>query len=161
MISAVRGGGGHPLRALALVLAICHLARSGARANDDAVEGFPLKYHSVYGYGGRGLGVGVFGGYPFYGGPGYPCLEPGLNRFGRTTPFPFNGGPGYPRYGHSNYFEEPGPLVVNPPVAIIRDPDYSGGFGPFTGALPYPESYFSRFTSAAAATGSSTGTVSP
>ena len=108
MISDVSGGGGLPVRAFALTIGICVLSASADMADDGCVDGvgygFPLKYHSVYGYGGRGLGVGVFGGYPFYGGPGYPFLEPNLNRFAKNTPFPFNGGPGYPRYGRSNYF---------------------------------------------------------
>ncbi len=100
------GGGRLPLRAFARAFAICILACSAARAYDrygadPGYYGFPLRYHSVYGYGGRGLGVGVFGGYPYYGGPGYPCMEPGLNRCGKIIPFPFNGGPGYPRYGHT------------------------------------------------------------
>ena len=34
--------------------------------------GFGLSFHPGYGYGGNGLGVGAYGGYPCYGGPGYP-----------------------------------------------------------------------------------------
>ena len=35
-------------------------------------QGFGLGFHRGYGYGGDALGVGAEGGYPFYGGPGYP-----------------------------------------------------------------------------------------
>jgi len=115
--------------------------------------GFGLSFHVGYGYGGSGLGTGALGGYPFYGGPGYPHPAPPLRRCGGIAPFLFYGGPGYPQFGLSNYFAEVGPLVRREPVAIILDrgePAYPGDFGLFTGTLPYPEGYFAPFTQAAA-----------
>src|SRR4051794_24902900 len=50
-------------------------------------QGFGLGYHPGYGYGGDALGVGAEGGYPFYGGPGYPHPSPRLQRFGGINPF--------------------------------------------------------------------------
>ena len=44
-------------------------------------------------------GPGAEGGYPFYGGPGYPNCEPSLRRIGGINPFPYYGGPGYPTPG--------------------------------------------------------------
>ncbi len=129
-------------------------------------QGFSLKYHPGYGYGGKALGVGAFGGYPFYGGPGYPHPWPRLNRFCGITPFPYFGGPGYSGFGYYNFYDEPGHLVVNEDVVTEGDrnrPGSEGGygigagapsdFGIFTGALPYPESYFAPYTAAAAAMG--------
>ena len=92
-------------------------------------QGFGLKYHPGYGYGGRAIGVGPFGGYPRYGGPG--AIVP---------------------------FCPVGPLVETETVAIIVPrpeswpviPD-TGAYGPYTGALPYPESLFAPYTAAAAA----------
>jgi hypothetical protein len=115
--------------------------------------GFGLSFHVGYGYGGSGLGTGGLGGYPFYGGPGYPHPAPALRRCGGIAPFPFYGGPEYPRSGLSNYFTEVGPLMIHEPVAVITPPNafgYSGDFGPFTGTLPYPDGYFAPFTQAAA-----------
>ena len=57
-------------------------------------QGFGLGYHLGYGYGGDALGVGADGGYPFYGGPGYPHCMPELRRIGGIVPFPYFGGPG-------------------------------------------------------------------
>ena len=64
-------------------------------------QGFGLSFHRGYGYGGYALGVGAEGGYPFYGGPGYPHTWPRLNRFCGITPFPYYGGPeqGYTHVG--------------------------------------------------------------
>jgi len=125
-------------------------------------QGFGLGYHLGYGYGGDGLGVGADGGYPYYGGPGYPHPGPSLRRCGGITHFPFYGGPGYPTPGCPNYFGGVGPLVADQPViTIASDPGeagYGSGFGPFTGALPYPESAFAPFTAEAAATGSTPST---
>jgi hypothetical protein len=135
-------------------------------------QGFGLKYHPGYGYGGCALGVGAFGGYPFYGGPGYPHDAPGLKPFCGIAPFPYFGGPGYSSYGHPNFFDEPGQLVVNEPVAQenadlgdsdargkrVDYPD-TGGYGIFTGMIPYPESLFAPYTAAAATGSSSTGEV--
>jgi hypothetical protein len=129
--------------------------------------GFGLRFHPGYGYGGKALGTGALGGYPFYGGPGYPHPAPELRRCGGITPFLFYGGPDYPRYGYSNYFSEVGPLVVTQPVALQTTGHdqahaagsavypYNVGYGPYTGVLPYPEGFFARFTAAAATSGSS------
>ena len=114
--------------------------------------GFGLSFHLGYGYGGNGLGTGALGGYPFYGGPGYPHPAPTLRRCGGITPFRFYGGPEYPRFGLSNYFSEVGPLVIREPVAVITPPNaigYAGDFGSYTGTLPYPDSYFAPFAEAA------------
>jgi hypothetical protein len=74
-------------------------------------QGFGLSFHLGYGYGGYGLGTGAFGGYPNYGGPGYPC----------------NGIPFQP--------EATGPLRVKRPAVLTSDPGPLD-FGPFTGAPP-------------------------
>jgi hypothetical protein len=97
--------------------------------------GFGLSFHRGYGYGGRGLGTGADGGYPFYGGIGYPAL-----------------GDAYPGVVWT--------LVVEQPAASVSDPGapgYAGDFGPYTGVIPYPETLFAPYAAAAAATGSSTG----
>jgi PDZ domain len=111
-------------------------------------QGFGLSFHLGYGYGGSGLGVGSGGGYPFYGGPGYVHPAPPLNRCGRERPFTLFDGPGEPL----NY-RQVGPLVVTDQVAMIgngHEFGYTGDFGTFTGALPYPESFFAPYTAAAA-----------
>jgi PDZ domain len=122
-------------------------------------QGFGLGYHLGYGYGGDGLGVGCDGGYPFYGGPGYPHPAPCLRRCGGITPFPFYGGPGFPTASNPNFFGAAGPLVISAPVIEIdREPEeaeYTSSFGGFTGTLPYPDSYFAPFTSVSG--GSSSG----
>lgn len=132
--------------------------------------GFGLKFHPGYGYGAKSLGTGAEGGYPYYGGPGYPHPWPRLNRFCGLTPFPFYGGPGYAGPPYLNFFGEPGQLVINEDVAGEGDRSdnsniggYGYGFGSagysdygmFSGALPYPESYFAPYTAAAAAMGTS------
>ncbi|APW63690.1 PDZ domain-containing protein [Paludisphaera borealis] len=121
-------------------------------------SGFGLGFHPGYGYGGSGLGVGAHGGYPYYGGPGYPHGEPRLRRFGPATPFPYYGGPGDSCYGPTHRYEATGPLVVDRPVARVDDP-YEQDFGSYSGAIPYPETVFATYASAAAATGSSAGGV--
>ncbi len=137
---------------------------------DEIYSGYPgfgLRFHPGYGYGGKALGTGAVGGYPFYGGPGYPHPAPVLRRCGGITPFLFYGGPDYPRFGYSNYFTEVGPLVVPHPVALQTTGHdqahaagsavypYNIGYGPYTGVLPYPESFFAPYTAAAATSGSS------
>lgn len=126
-------------------------------------QGFGLGFHRGYGYGGKGLGVGAFGGYPFYGGPGYPHPWPRLQRIGGINPFPYYGGPGHPVPGQPNYYGGVGPLVADPPVVTIipvpGEANYASGFGAFTGAAPYPEAAFAPFTSAAAVGGSYSGVV--
>ncbi len=113
--------------------------------------GFGLSYHPGYGYGGKGLGVGSAGGYPFYGGPGYVHPEPPLNRFGRIVPFAYDGGPGYPRVGTSPFYDATGPLVARPPVLQPldgRDPaSQTSGYGSFSGTLPIPETVFAPYAS--------------
>ena len=127
-------------------------------------QGFGLGYHPGYGYGGAALGVGADGGYPFYGGPGYPHPWPALRRIGGITPFPFYGGPGGPSPGHPNYFGGVGPLAPDQPVVVVesdaRDPGYTGGYGCFTGMIPYPEITFAPFVTIAATGGSSSGVSS-
>ncbi len=119
-------------------------------------QGFGLGYHPGYGYGGKGLGVGQEGGYPFYGGPGYPQPSPPLNRFCGIAPFPFNPGPGGPTGNCVHYFGGVGPLFTDPAVIQIpaepEEPDASYSFGGFTGMLPYDESAFAGATTAAAST---------
>jgi hypothetical protein len=119
-------------------------------------QGFGLGFHPGYGYGGRALGVGVNGGYPFYSGPGYPHPAPCLRCCGGITPFPHYGGPGFPSPGHPNYFGPVGPLVADEPVVRIGGDGaaYVGDYGHFSGVLPYPESAFAPFTAKAAAYGS-------
>jgi hypothetical protein len=175
MISLVRGGGRLPVMALALALGIWVFSGSSAMADGGpglypGFQGFGLGYHPGYGYGGAALGVGAFGGYPFYGGPGYPFAEPRLRRIGGIVPFPYYGGPGYPSPGNPNYFGGVGPLVADQPIVTIgsdlNDPGDASSYGPFTGALPYPDTFFAPFTATATATataaagGSSSGVSS-
>ncbi len=118
-------------------------------------QGFGLGYHLGYGYGGDALGVGAEGGYPFYGGPGYPRCEPQLRRIGGNVPFPHFGGTGYPSPEHPNFFGESGPLVADQPVVTIvtesGQPVEGTGYGNFTGATPDAEARFAPFTARAAA----------
>jgi hypothetical protein len=123
--------------------------------------GFGLSYHLGFGYGGNALGVGAMGGYPFYGGPGYFHEAPPLKRFGHIAPFAYYNGPGYPFS-----FTEPGQLTVDRPLAFSGDAQgqgypYDVGFGPFTGAIPYPDSFFAPFAAQATATGSFSAGSSP
>ncbi len=112
----------------------------------DGFPGFGLGYHPGYGYGGDALGTGAEGGYPFYGGPGYPHPSPALRRFGPITPFPHLGGLDYPCADRPNAFGVVGPLVADQDVIAIeddpRDPVSFGGYGVFSGSLPYPETTF-------------------
>jgi len=174
IVSLLPGGGRLPLKALALAVGIWICSGSAGMAQggghgpyETGYEGggpcpgflgFGLSYHLGYGYGGYGVGVGTHGGYPFYGGRGYPHGEPVLNRFGKTSRLPDYGGPGYCHDGHSNYFEGIGPLVVDRPVVKVgedNDLSHVSDFGPFTGMLPYPESLFAPYTAKDAGTGSS------
>jgi hypothetical protein len=84
-------------------------------------QGFGLKYHLGYGFGGRAVGTGPFGGYPRYGGP-----------------------------GHTGSFLPVGPLVVNEDVATILPRPEPGDYGLFTGAMPYPEHFFAPYAGEAA-----------
>jgi len=113
-------------------------------------QGFGLGYHLGYGYGGHALGVGSEGGYPFYGGPGYPRCEPRLRRIGGITPFPYFGGAGYLSPEHPNFFGAVGPLVADRPVVTMvsgRGEQVEGSdYGAFTGGVPNPEALFAPFT---------------
>jgi hypothetical protein len=122
-------------------------------------QGFGLGFHLGYGYGGNALGVGREGGFPFYGGPGYPHCEPRLRRCAGINPFPYYGGPGYPSAEHPNAFGTIGPLVTDQPVVTpVPEPGRPMGtadYGGFTGAFANPEALFAPFTSRAAAGASS------
>ena len=137
----------------------------GGNRTYQGFQGFGLSYHPGYGYGGYALGVGAEGGYPCYGGPGYPHPAPPLRRFGRLLPYSYNGGPGYPREGGSHYFSPVGPLVAGREVVSTgidrRDPTPSSDYGPFTGTLPYPDWYFAPYSAAAARGGTSDGSGPP
>src|SRR3954463_14895548 len=149
MRSSVRGVGGLPAMAAAAALAACVLSGPSAEAQGvscppnvaapvpvagpgpgPGFQGFGLGYHLGYGYGGKAYGVGPDGGYPFYGGPGYPHPGPPLRRFGRIPPFPHYAGPGYPTPDCPNYFGPTGPLVADQAVVMVGDD--SGGYGGFS-----------------------------
>jgi hypothetical protein len=124
-------------------------------------QGFGLGYHLGYGYGGWALGVGPDGGYPFYGGPGYPNCDPVLRRCGGIVPFPYFGGPGAPTPDHPNFFGGVGPLVPDQPVVTIGGEYYGAGYGAFTGVVPYPEAVLAPFTTRAGEAGASRGVNPP
>ena len=107
--------------------------------------GFGLNYHPGYGYGGAFKGVGPHGGYPFYGGPGYPHPLPCKDRGCWIKPVLYNAGPGYPTPEHPNVFGPIGPLPPNPNVVTFENDPAGAGFanyGCYTGAIPYPEEMF-------------------
>ncbi len=114
-------------------------------------QGFGLGFHRGYGFGGAALGVGAEGGYPLYGGPGYPHPAPQLRRIGGIVPFEFFGGPGGPGPGQSNFFGTVGPLEPDKPVVTFNvdspETGFDGGYGCLTGTLPYPEQTFAEFSS--------------
>jgi hypothetical protein len=157
MISRMTGGGRLPAAVLAWALGPWALSSSCSSARADGMAygaapapgfyGFGLGYHLGNGYGGRALGVGPDGGYPFYGGPGYPHCEPPLRRLGHIVPFAYYGGPGGPVPGQPHYFGGVGPLAPNESVVTLTDeagnPDSGVGYGPFNGAIPYPDTFFS------------------
>ena len=196
MLSLMRGGGRLPLRGFAVALGLCLFAEPWVLAGVDGhgdhgegrfkhghlgsgtlgwepyglypgLYGFSLRWHPGYGYGRYALGVGADGGYPFYGGPGYPHEPPALRRFGPARPFAYYGGPEFRGPDCPNFFMPVGPLVISKPVVTIGEPGdfgyvnasgdvYPGhDFGSYTGAIPYPESYFAPYASEAAMTGSS------
>ncbi len=115
----------------------------GAPGLHPGFQGFGLGYHLGYGYGGNGLGVGANGGYPLYGGPGYPHPSPTLRRVGGITPFCYFGGPGYPSPDHPNIYGPVSPLSPDQPVVTFeRDPVTpisDSGYGAFDGTLPNPQ----------------------
>lgn len=121
----------------------------------EGYQGFGLGYHLGYGYGGDALGPGADGGYPFYGGPGYPHCNPQLRRIGGIVPFPYFGGAGYPTPDHPNFYGGTGELVPDRPVVSIiaenGQPVMATDFGSFTGAVPDAEARFAPFTARAAA----------
>ncbi|WP_435011986.1 PDZ domain-containing protein (plasmid) [Tundrisphaera lichenicola] len=131
----------------------------------EGFQGFGLKFHPGYGYGGQSLGVGPDGGYPSYGGPGYVHPGPCLNRFGKEKPFSYFGGPGFPTPDHPHFFGEVGPLVTDQPVIEIgegaQEAGHGGGYGIYTGLLPYPESTFAPSTTAIGTAGSEAGVGTP
>ncbi len=110
-------------------------------------QGFGLRYHLGYGYGGDAIGTGPNGGYPFYGGPGYIHPGPQLRRFCPEQPFAYLAGPGAPTPACPNVFGPVGPLAVRGEVARERDTP-NVGFGGYTGSMPYPETLFAPFASA-------------
>jgi PDZ domain len=196
MLSLARGGGRLPLKAFAVALGLLVFAGTSVLADVDGHDdhhegrfkhghlgygtlgwapyglypglyGFSLRWHPGYGYGRYALGVGADGGYPFYGGPGYPHEPPKLRRFGPARPYAYYGPPDDAPYGCNNFFTPVGGLVIEKPVVTIGEPGdfgyvnengdvYPGrDFGSYTGTLPYPETLFAPYTSAAALSGSS------
>jgi hypothetical protein len=141
MTSPVQDGGRRALQALAIcaVAFTSSVAHGGGPGANRGFVGFGLSYHLGYGYGGRGLGVGAEGGYPYYSGPGYPHEPPPLRRLGKIAPFTYYGGPGYPCNGPSHFFEGVGPLVIDPPLVIsgMDRPDLpvASDYGPFSGVI--------------------------
>ncbi len=130
----------------------CGTLGYGPPGPQPGFQGFGLRFGLNYGYGGgNALGVGNDGGFPLFGGPGYPHPWPKLRRLGGITAFPFDGGPGCPSPAHPNYFGEPGPLVFDRPVVRYEDDDSGSAgeteFGRFSGMLPYPEKVFAPFSS--------------
>jgi hypothetical protein len=115
----------------------------------EGFQGFGLGYHLGYGYGGDALGVADEGGYPFYGGPGYPHCEPRLRRLGKIVPFSYFGGPGFPTPEHPNFFGDFGPLATDRPVVTLTTdegkPILETGYGSYTGAVPNAEALFAPF----------------
>ena len=95
--------------------------------------GFGLSFHPGYGYGGNALGVGAYGGYPHYGGPGYSIHY------------------GYPHFTDP-YYQGIGQLYYDQPV-IFTELEGAGDFGPYTGASDYAFTHPS-YAAEAAATGS-------
>jgi PDZ domain len=112
-------------------------------------QGFGLGYHLGYGYGGDALGVGAEGGYPLYGGPGYPHEAPCLRRLGSIEPFHYYGGLGGPWPAQPNFFDGVGALAPDQPVVTFANESPDGSnvadYGCFTGSIPYPESMFAPF----------------
>jgi hypothetical protein len=177
MYSLMRGGNRLPLKAVSLALGIWVFSHSPVIGDDHGspfdlgvrfkhnnlgsgtlgwaeygvypgLYGFSLRWHPGYGYGRYAFGVGADGGYPFYGGPGYPHEPPHLRRFGPTERDAYCAGPGYIISGWTNFYEGIGGLVVDKPVVSIGEPGdfgYVGAngernpgadFGQFTGVLP-------------------------
>jgi PDZ domain len=106
----------------------------GPPGDHPGFYGFGLSFHPGYGYGGNALGVGALGGYPCYGGPGYPLHY------------------GYPQFTANPYYEGIGQLYYDQPVVITELTD-AGDFGPYTGASEYAYTHPS-YAAEAAATGS-------
>ena len=113
------------------------------------LPGFGLSFHLGYGYGGRGLGVGGEGGYPFYSGPGYPHEAPPLRRFGRIVPFAYYGGPDYPCRASSALLRADGPTrgrsAGGDQRPDRRDLPVASDYGPFSGRSPIPRPSFAPY----------------
>ena len=127
----------------------------GAPGLYPGFQGFGLGFHLGYGYGGDALGPGADGGYPYYGGPGYPHAWPCLRRIGGIMPFNYYGGPGHPTPTQPNFYGAYGPLAPDQPVVTVAtEPGNMVGstdYGTFTGAVPNAEGQFAQFTARAAA----------
>ena len=125
-------------------------AQTAVMRSGPGYQGFGLGYHPGYGYGGDAFGVGPDGGYPFYGGPGYPHSAPPLRRLGPIVPFAHDAGPGFPTPARPNVYGGVGPLSSDPSVvkseAAPGVPAYPLDYGASTGMVPYPESTFAPFT---------------
>lgn len=109
----------------------------GPPGDHPGFYGFGLSFHPGYGYGGNALGVGAFGGYPCYGGPGYPSQY------------------GYPKFTANPCYEGIGQLLFDQPVVITELMD-AQDFGPYTGA-----SYYAYVHPSYAAEAAATGSIIP
>ena len=135
-------------------------APASTRASRASASGIT----SGYGYGGDALGVGADGGYPFYGGPGYPHPWPRLRRFGGITPFPYYGGPGCPTPDLSQLLRGRRPARRRPAGHRDRAPNPArpttpAATAPSPGSSPIPSRSSPR-SRPAAGTGASTSGVS-
>jgi hypothetical protein len=113
----------------------------GPPGDHPGFYGFGLSFHPGYGYGGNALGVGALGGYPCYGGPGYPLHY------------------GYPRFTACPYYEGIGQLYFDQPV-VITELMGAEDFGPYTGASEYAYTHPSDAAEAAATGSAIPGRVS-
>jgi hypothetical protein len=132
----------------------------GAAGLYPGFYGFGLSFHLGYGYGGFGRGVGAGGGYPCYGGPGYPycgslydgppadlvqdSVGAGSGSFPGASPSsPSPAGTGAPGTA---------PLNDRRGAGAVAGAAYLGDYGPYTGATLYPFAHRTP-TAEAAATG--------
>ena len=123
--------------------------------------GFGLSFHLGYGYGGRAWALAAHGGYPFYGGRGYPHGEPILKRFGNITRFPITADPAIPSMAIPTTSKasaarrrSTGRLGVRRRLAS-RQP--CRRLRPLYRGYSLSRDLFAPYAAAAAATGSSTG----
>lgn len=124
-------------------------------------QGFGLGFHRGYGYGGEALGPGAEGGYPFYGGPGYPHPWPTLRRIGGINPFPYYGGPGGPTPDCPHYFGDVENLTADKPIVKIIGGNEDDHYGAFSGMVPYPPETFATGTAAASGEASTSPATVP